>query len=177
VALYVKNNGVTEAYAKIVEEFGHEPTPPKTPGTLRDSLTEKSKFLLDGSADEIILLYNASPGAPKVWKNVRGDVVFQDEAASICFAQPGVELGIARYVDRYLANRRAKKMTAMTPPCDLASVGKTIDIIAFRRGELLTSREDYILVLAKMIEGDMFRPYETIKDYDSEKQKGAVPSN
>ena len=167
---------MAEAYAKIVQEFGHEPTPPKTPGTLRDSLTEKSKFLLDGPADEIILLYNASPGAPKVWKNVRGDVVFQDEAASICFAQPGVELGIARYVDHYLANRRAKKITSVTPPCDLASAGKTIDIIAFRRGELLKSREDYILVLAKMIEGDMFRPYETIKDYDSEKQKGQARS-
>jgi hypothetical protein len=176
VASYVKNNGLAEAYAKIVEDFGHEPTPPRTPGTLRDSLTEKSKFLLDGPADEIILLYNASPSAPKVWKNVRGDVVFQDEAASICFAQPGVELGIARYVDRYLANHRAKKIASVTPPCDLARAGKAIDIIAFRREELLTSREDYILVLAKMVEGDVFRPYETIKDYDSEKQKGQARS-
>lgn len=171
VTSFVKNIGVAEAYAKIVQGFGHEPTPPKTPGTLRDSLTEKSKFLLDGPADEIILLYNASPGAPKVWKNVRGDVVFQDEAASICFAQPGVELGIARYVEHYLADRRARKITSATPPCDFASAGKTIDVIAFRRGELLKSREDYVLILVKIIEGDMFRRYETIKDYDAEMQK------
>ena len=100
MASYVKNNGLTEAYAENREEVrATEPTPPQTAGTLRDSLTEKSKFLLNGPADEIILLYNASPTAPKVWKNVRGDVVFQDEAASICFAQPGVELALARYVE------------------------------------------------------------------------------
>jgi uncharacterized protein len=171
VASYVNNNALADAYAKIVEEFGHEPTPPKTSGTLRDSLTAKSKFLLDGPADEIILLYNASSGAPKVWKNVRGDVVFQDEAAAICFAQPEVELGVVRYLDHYLADRRARKVTSVAPPCDLANAGKTIDIIAFRRGELLKGREDYVLALAKMLEGDTFRPYETIKNYTSEMQK------
>ena len=30
VASYVKNNGLAEAYAKIVEDFGHEPSPPRT---------------------------------------------------------------------------------------------------------------------------------------------------
>ena len=140
---------------------------PHTPGTLADSLTEKSKFLVVGPAEEIILLYNASPTAPKVWKNVRGDVVFQDETASLCFAQPTVELGVARYVDHYLGDHGARKVTSVSPPCELSSAGKTIDIIAFRRGNLLNSREDYILALAKLLEGDTFRRYETISNYDS----------
>jgi uncharacterized protein len=90
VALYVKNDGLTEAYKESARRFEHpEPPLPRTPSRLPDILTEKSKFLVDGPAEEIVLLYNASPTAPKVWKNVRGDVVFQDETASLCFARIG----------------------------------------------------------------------------------------
>ena len=172
VASYVKNNGLTEAYEKSARIFTQpEPPPPRTAGTVCDSLTEKSKFLCKGPANEILLLYNVSPTAPKVWKNVRGDVIFQDDSASVCFAQPSAELVLTRYVDHYLGDRGARKITSVSPPCDLASAGKMIDIIAFKRGDLLKSREGYVLALAKMLDGDAFRPYETITDYDLEIQK------
>jgi uncharacterized protein len=94
VALYIKDNGLKEAYKESAKRFEQpEAASPHKPGTLADSLTEKSKFLVAGPADEIILLYNSSPTAPKVWKNVRGDVVFQDDSASLCFAQSSVGRG------------------------------------------------------------------------------------
>ena len=168
VALYIKNNGLTEAYIESAKRFDNpEPPLPHTPRRLPDILTEKSKILVDGLAEEIVLLYNASPTAPKVWKNVRGDVVFQDETASLCFAQSSVELGVARYLDHYLGDHGARKVTSTSPPCEFSSAGRTIDIIAFRRGNLLNSREDYILALAKLLEGDTFRRYETISNYNS----------
>jgi hypothetical protein len=98
---------------------------------------------------------------------VRGDVVFQDDAASLCFAQSAVELGVARYIDHYLGDHGARKIASASPPCDLSTAAKTIDIIAFRRGNLLNGREDYILALAKLLEADTFRRYETISNYDS----------
>ena len=157
VALHIKNNELREAYEESARKFEKpEPIPTHTPGTIRDSLTQKSKFLLDGPADEIVLLYNASSTAPKVWKNVRGDVVFQDDAASLCFAQSAVELGVARYIDHYLGDHGARKIASASPPCDLSTAAKTIDIIAFGRGNLLNGREDYILALAKLLEADTF---------------------
>jgi hypothetical protein len=150
VAAYVENNGLREAYDESARKFAQpKPSPPRTAGTVCDGLTEKSKFLCDGPTGEIILLYNASPTAPKVWKNVRGDVAFQDETASLCFAQPGVELGKARYLGHYLGDRGARKISSLPPLCDLPSAGRTVDIIVFQRGELLKSREDYVLALAK----------------------------
>ena len=168
VALFVKNNGLSEAYIESAKRFDNpEPPLPRKLRPLPDILPEKSKFIVIGPAEEIVLLYNASPTAPKVWKNVRGDVVFQDETASLCFAQPTVELGVARYIDHYLGDHGARKVTSASPPCELSSAEKTTDIIAFRRGNLMNNREDYILALAKLLEGDTFRMYETISNYDS----------
>jgi uncharacterized protein len=169
VATYVNSNGLETAYGESAKKFAApEPTTPHTGLTLRDSLTERSKFLVEGPADEILLLYNASPTAPKVWKNVRGDVVFQDDAAFLCFAQASVELPIARYVEHYLGDLGAKRIDVVGPPCDLANAAKAIDIMAFQRGNLLKSREDYVLVLAKLLEADSFRQYKTITNYNEE---------
>ena len=172
VASYIKNNGLTDAYDESVRKSSQpDPPPAHTSGTICDSLTEKSEFLCKGQADEIILLYNASPSAPKVWKNLRGDVVFQDDSASICFAQPSIEMGTARYVDHYVADRGARKISPLPPPCDLSSAAKKIDLIAFQRGDLLKGHEEYLLALAKLLEGDIFRRYEIISDYASVLQK------
>jgi len=166
VSSYVKNNQLEAAYADATKKFGKPDGPPTpAPKTLKDSLTEKSKFLVEGPVNEIILLYNASPTAPKVWKNVRGDVVFQNDSASVCFAQPNVELAVSRYVDHYLGDRGAKTIASTSTPCDLSNAGKTIDIMVFQRGTLLANREEYLLGLAKMLESDVFRRYETIADY------------
>ena len=172
VTSYVKNKELSAAYEELAKKFEQpEPNPPHMQATLRGSLTEKNRFLVEGSADEIILLYNSSPAAPKVWKNVRGDVVFQDDAASVCFAQPSVELGIARYIEHYLGDHGARKITSISPPCDLSRAGQTTDVIVFQRGNLLTSREDYVFALAKLLEADTFRKYVTISDYASVFQK------
>jgi len=109
-------------------------------------------------------------------ENVRGDVVFQDDSAFVCFAQPRVELAVTRYVDHYLADRGARHITCVSPPCDLSSAGNTIDIITFQREDLLKSREDYVFILAKLLEGETFRRYETIKDYSAVIQKREVLS-
>ena len=89
---------------------------------------------------------------------MRGDVVFQDDSALLCFAQPSVELPLARYVEHYLGDLGAKKVDVMGPPCDLANAAKAVDIVAFQRGNLLKSREDYVLALAKLLEADLVPP-------------------
>jgi hypothetical protein len=172
LAMFIKNNGLTEAYKESARKFEtQESSQPQTKRTFNESLKDKSRLIAEGPADEIVLLYNASPTAPKVWKNVRGDVVFQDDSASVCFAQPNVEVALGRYVDHYLKERGARKIVSVASPCDLAKAEKSTDVIAFQRGSLLKSREDYLLILAKMLEDGDFRPYERIKDYASVFQK------
>ena len=96
---YITTNSLSNLYQRIASEYA-APTPAlKNQGTLNDRLgiTDASKFLIEGPADDIALLYNASPTAPKVWKNVRGDIAFQNDAAAVCFSQPSAEITMLRY--------------------------------------------------------------------------------
>ncbi len=170
---YITTNGLSNSYQRIAGEYA-APTPvPKNQGTLNDRLgiTEKTRFLIEGPADDIALLYNASRTAPKVWKNVRGDIAFQNDAAVVCFSQPSPEITMLRYTERKLEELGAKNLTVGTTPCDLRTATSSVDVIAFQRGELLKQREDYIRPLIKLVEADTFRKYKVITDYSTDEQK------
>ena len=174
VRSYVSESGLSDAYESSSKQFANPTVPgPERPQSVLERLgiNEKSKFLVEGPQDDIVLLYNASSTAPKVWKNVRGDVVFQNDAASICFAQTNMDIAVARYIEHILVAQGAKSLTSIGPPCDLSKAASSIDVIAFQRGELLKGRDDYILAMAKLVEGDAFRKYQVISDYASVFQK------
>jgi peptidoglycan hydrolase-like protein with peptidoglycan-binding domain/uncharacterized protein YecT (DUF1311 family) len=171
---YINENGLADAYEASSKEFSN-PTVPSTGNskTLEEELGigDKSKVVVNGPQDDVVLLYNISRTAPSIWKNVRGDIVFQNGAASLCFAQSNPGITVVRYIEHILGDQGAKSLTYAPAPCDLSSAASSIDIIAFKRGELLKDRKDYILTLVKMIEGDTFREYQIISDYASVFQK------
>jgi uncharacterized protein len=173
IGSYITQNGLSDAYEASSGKFTN-PTPPtsEAPKSLKErlGLGENSTVLVEGVLDDIVLLYNASASAPSVWKNVRGDIVFQRDAASLCFAQSNSDVAMVRYIEHILGDKGAKKLTTASAPCDLSQASSSIDVIAFQRGELLKDREDYILALAKMMEGETFRKYEIVMDYAKEFQ-------
>jgi uncharacterized protein len=167
---YVADSALLDSYKRIAGEYTTPIAPkPGPPASLDDRLgvTERSQFVTHGQPDEIELLYNAAPTAPSVWVNVRGDIVFQNDTATLCFAQANPEVAVVRYIERILEGQGAKKVISGTTPCDLSMAGSSIDIIAFDRGELLKQREDYIRPLVRAIEANSFRKYKTISDYGS----------
>lgn len=176
---YVNTNAFSKTYERIVSSYTN-PTTTKneTPATLSERLgiTPKSAFLIDGPADEIALLYNASPSAQSVWVNIRGDIVFQGDTAALCFAQANPEITMFRYIERVLGEQGARAINSGGTPCDLSKVGSSIDVIAFQRGELLKQREDYIRALIRLIEGNSFRRYKMISDYASRFQQREILS-
>ena len=168
VAAYVPQNGLSDAYDKIGNRYSKsDATAADSPKTQveRFGFTKKGKILVEGPQSDIVLLYNASSTAPHVWKNVRNDIVFQNDEASLCFARPP-EIPIMRFIEHTLSENGAKTVTTSQPPtCDLSKVATTVDVIAFQRGELLNGRDDYILSLGKLIEADTFQQYEIVGDY------------
>jgi hypothetical protein len=171
---YIKEQRLESSYRDIVRDFS-TPVPTPTPDTA-DSLTrrlgvsERSTYVIEGPADHNVLIYNTSPSAPRIWKNVRGNFVFQEEIASLCFGQSSPDLALVRYVERILRHDGAKRVISGPRPCDLSMVGSSIDIIAFQRGGLLKERENYIAALVKVIEQNAFRQYNIVTNYSNEQQ-------
>ena len=168
---YIKQTGLEETYREIVKYF--PPIPVDLPVSLPERIgtSDKSSYLVQGPTDDIVLIYNASPSAPKIWKNVRGDFVFQEDSASLCFPQSAPDIALVRYVERMLRHEGVKQVLSGPQPCDLPVTASSIDIIAFQRGGLLKERENYIAVLVKLVEQNTFRQYKIVTDYSGEKQR------
>ena len=167
---YVSNNGLSDTYTHTIAEYTMPSVPSAGPPPTLDErlgITDKSRFVTHGPADEIDLLYNASPSAPSVWVNVRGDIVFQSDSATLCFAHTAPEATMLRYVERILAEQGAKRVVLGRMPCDLSKVGTSTDVIAFQRGELLKQHEEYLRALSALIRDNSFRQYRVITDYSS----------
>ena len=176
---YVDGNELSDAYKIVSGGFADAITSTSiNSGNLveRLGISDKSRFLVEGSADDIILLYNSSQTAPNVWKNIRGDIVFQSDLGSLCFAQASLDIPMARFIERVVSDQGAKSLKSVLAQCDMSNVGSTTDIIAFQRGEFLKSRDDYIVRLVKMVEDGTFRDLKIIVDYASMAQKAQALS-
>ena len=166
---YVEQIGLEADYKEIVVAFLKAPASVKVPGanTLanRLGLSDLTKRLVEGPLEDIILLYNISSTAPHVWRNVRGDVVFENDTASMCFAQKAPDILMVRFAEHLLRDKDVRSLSTTAAPCDLSAGTANVDIIAFQRGELLKQREEYLLQLAKLVDGSAFREFQVTTDY------------
>src|SRR5262249_38440813 len=149
----------------IARRYGSpQTTPPIRPTSPwgRLGLNEKSKFLVDGPLTDIIFLYNASPTAPSVAKDIKGNFVFVAESASVCFAQSIPDDSSSCFVERLIRSQGAHEIKQSPDPCDPVKIVSSVDLVLFERGELLKQKDEYVLAIAKLIENDDFREYRIV---------------
>ena len=172
---YVDDNALRDAHDGFVANYGKPPTQAAPQAlTLEQNLgiREKSRFLIAGSDQDLVVLYNASPSAPSVAKDIRGNLTFLTDSASLCFAQSPPDEGRIWFVERLLRAKGATEIKRRQQPCDVAQDSVFVDFIVFNRGELLKQNVMYVQELVKLIENDTFREYQTTAagDYDAEVQ-------
>ena len=173
---YVADNGLQDQYQQLLRDYANPappPTVPKPNQSLVDrlGLTDKSRFLVEGPQQDIILLYNATPSAPHVWKNIRGDLVFQDAKAQLCVAHEIIDLAMVRSAERLLSTVATVEVIRSERTCNASDSMRSTDVIVIQRGGLLKQKEAYILGVAKFVEQGQFRVYQTITDYEATRQR------
>jgi hypothetical protein len=112
--------------------------------------TEKNKFLVEGDLDDVVLLYNTSPHAPHVARNLRGDIVFSDKRADVCSLGNNPD-NFALTVRSNLTDFHPRTITGLNQPCDQSHL-RSYDIIATQRGAFLKLETVDALSLTKSIE-------------------------
>ena len=157
VKAYVTENSLSVEYETSIKK-------------LKDVDPLASGTIIEGPPDDIVLLYNSSPTAPHVWKNVKGDVVFQSDAATRCIA--GIsDISVERYIDHILKDHGVKDLIAATSPCELAKAPTVVDIIAFHRSDLLREQVAYKLALAALLTDNTFRKFDVVSDFADVQKK------
>lgn len=136
-------------------------------------LTSNNKILLEGSKDDIVLLYNATKDAPNVATNLAGRLSFEKDQAYICWYQrKASNEEHKRQALQELNKLGALKISDPKLSCEPSTFSK-FDIIMLERGLFLSSTIDYALPLNDKIEKGEFKLASLLKGEDilSEIQK------
>lgn len=102
---------------------------------IQRAVTEKNRFLMEGDAGDLVLLYNSSPRAVAVQRGLNGDLVFDPERTVACALPdaPTDRIALEQLVVK--ARSLGAPVKDTLPPCSGAQQ-QSADLIAFERGAL-----------------------------------------
>ncbi|MFG1317835.1 hypothetical protein [Xanthobacter autotrophicus] len=143
----------------------------KDGAALANALTEKNRFLLEGSVDDVIFAYNASSTAPHVLKNLKGDIVFEKKTASVCLFQKSVDVPDVTLARRALSPMALEAILIEPTPC-VADRLQAYDVIMIRRAALFREDQVYVFALLKQVEIGAYAPLMTLSGTDMAAQSG-----
>lgn len=114
-----------------------------------------NEFLLDGDGDALVALYNASPTAPSIIKNLVGSFVFETGEATVCAYPPIAEPLVRRSIQSELAAFEVKTVRFNESRCAPEAVLKQ-DILLLKRGDFLKGEPSFVLaVMESLNSGDI----------------------
>lgn len=162
--------GTTLPTAPSVETTTLQTTKPERMENL--PITEKNRFLVAGDLDDMEILYNASPNAPHVAQNLRGDFVFAENQARVClFGQNPKELALM--AEQTISAKVApKQVTVSVEPCNPEQL-LSYDIVVTQRNAFLRSRKEDALALIKYLEDNNYRKFAEVTAADLNKAADA----
>lgn len=134
-----------------------------TKSAVQLAATDKNRFLMEGDLGDVVLMYNTSPQAPHVVRNLRGDVVFEGDRADVCVVGSKANDGMQDIVRSALAPYRLKTLVQAPGGCDADHL-PAYDVIATRRGTFLKQEMAFSLALAKALETDGFKQLASLTD-------------
>ena len=127
--------------------------------------TEANAFLLEGSADEIVALYNAASSDAAVVKNLLGAFEFESQRPAVC-ALPYVNLPkLKRALDQAFADAGASSPRWSRSECN-SEAAQRMDVLILKRGAFLKSGPVIALPLLEAVEGGQLRAFPVIADKD-----------
>ena len=125
--------------------------------------TEKNGFIIDGDPRELVLLYNTSPQAPHVTRNLNGTIAFENNEARACLYEPNFSQTEYRLMkQRLLSEYKIPKPDIDSGECSRNTL-VTYDVIAFERGHLSQMPPQHKIGLYSELEANHFKHLKTVR--------------
>jgi hypothetical protein len=121
--------------------------------------TPENKFLLDGDGQERVFLYNSSPEAPSIIRNLVGNFLFEGKVATVC-AMPSLSNAERRALLGVLAPFEANRLEIM-PTCTAGAM-KTSDLVVIQRREFLKSEPSLVVATLGLVKTGELRRFDPV---------------
>jgi hypothetical protein len=97
-----------------------------------------SQVVFEGDLTELLVFFNATTTAPNVARNLRGDYVFKDAKANVCFIAPPLDTDVKNKDEAvaFLKLETAADVTLSEKPCPVAW-SSSYDLVLGFRGDIL----------------------------------------
>ena len=164
VEVIIREAGLADDFAKsknLLTDLS-QPRPndaSSQPGMLQK--TVKNTFLLDGDIRDFILIYNSSPKAPHITKNLRGQFDFEGGEVKACLYQPGFDKSQISLLRQKLLEYKLQKIEVDSSECPRNSL-VDYDVVAVERGQFAKLKDEISIVLYGELEADRFKHLLTI---------------
>jgi hypothetical protein len=159
----IREAGLQSDYVKSKNLIADQSVPSSTDKALEKTLrkTPKNAFLFNGDPRDIVLIYNSSPRAPHVTKNLQGAFEFEDKEARACIYQPDFETTQLNLLRQTLIEYKAAKIEIDLRECPRNSLLK-YDVVAVERGQLMKMKPEVSIALYSEVESNHLRHLLTI---------------
>jgi hypothetical protein len=127
------------------------------------SRTPTNEFLLDGDGDAMVALYNASPTAPSIIKNLVGSFVFETGEATVCAYPPIAEPLVRRSIQSELAAYEVKTVRFNESGCAAEAVLKQ-DVLLLKRRDFLKGEPSFVLAVMERLKSGEIRRFDGVSD-------------
>ena len=115
------------------------------------STTDKNRYLIEGPSDENLIFVNDTGRAPVV-RGLKGDLIFDEGRANVCFANVvNNDLFTRLQIKLQVRASGARDIAISQEPCDLSRIDR-YDIIIVDREELLNGDHDIAQALLDAVE-------------------------
>lgn len=156
--LAIREAGLNNSFAafesvSVPSPSASQSAPPSAASNSPLPTTEKNRFLMNGDLEDVVMLYNSTPEAPHIARNLRGDLVFSDGEANVCLLGNNPD-GVASIVRSNVLTLHSRIIGSPDRRCDPLKL-HDYDIVAAQRGAFLSlSAEDALSVLGVIEKGE-----------------------
>jgi hypothetical protein len=123
--------------------------------------TDRNRFLMEGERTDWVLLFNSSGQAPHVVRDIRGDVVFENNVAKTCVLHPLPQTITHARVEEILSSEKVETVELEVKPCPEHAL-QNYDVLIANRGDWLKQPPSYLAPLLGQVEDGRFQELRTL---------------
>jgi hypothetical protein len=163
VEVSIREAGLQSDYVKSKNLIADQSVPASTDKAVEKTLrkTAKNAFLFNGDPRDIVLIYNSSPRAPHITKNLQGAFEFEEKEARACIYQPDFETSQLNLLRQTLIEYKAAKIEIDLRECPRNSLLR-YDVVAVERGQLVKMKPEVSIALYSEVESNHLRHLLTV---------------